>query len=1577
MAEKGIFLDILPRFDMAATSALLQKVQGIFGKAGKEVGVKFGTEAETALRRYQAELTRAENRASQSYYRMRKAQGELQVAEAKANELRAKNIEATSARMIAAENRIADAKRKQAAEAKIYAAREAEANAARAASAEQGALVAGAGASKVKSILNGVGIAATATTAAVAFGTGKLAGEFESTGERIKVATRMPMEELKKLQDGLLQLGPTVGYTASELQEASYTVSKAGFRDAADALAILKAGAQLARTEGVGLEEAMNGLTTTLVDFHIPASQVADVASQFQYAFGNAKAPIDQLMGSLHNIEPVMKTFAGDSKDPKSFVAQVGVMLAQMTQTGASADQSSQNIRNMLLHLVSANGPQREIAGLLGVDMDALSKQLKDPEIGPLGVMKQINDAIKKDMGPDGNVILPAMYESSQLAENMAFTYQQLTAEGKAFADAIQNGTLSAKDMKNLRLQEKLEPALKDWDAMHQKINSINPILKKNQDQVQTYASLVKKITGTDQGMTVFSSLFGDEKTTEKTLKLWKDAREAHADANGDVEHASEVMETYRAKLDATHSALHSLGIQLGDTFLPYIKGMADGLRNVAQWLGEHEKLTGALIKTVAGLAGAWITVKVAVAGVRTIQAIAGAISFITGTAIPAVNMLASAYLGIVPAAGKGAAAVTASAATQTAALGGVTTAARTAATAVSGIGFAALAAIPSLIALSSAIFMAEQAKQNGHAFGGNSNDPNLHREYTVDQAAGFQLPEGVPAAGSTEAEEAISAAAVGGDAGAKWVASATSKGDQAMRYGWLMTHGGLGVVGFQAPTDYTAPRPGDWNSQVAGGGNGPHGGRGMQLADERYKPPASPVDLQLQAAMEAAGISPDALDGLATGDGSPSTGLFPGMTGGGSDGTVKLPDAPVLPVDTSVPGGVPGMPEDPSVYSAESSYINDRHKLAEKRARVTQLEQSGVATEDDIQKARNDALDAERDFHQSELRLNEARKDQYEKFTKDAQKFGKDFDLDKSTNGAGGFWAQMGQKIAGAFSEILFGGLLGPLIKSKFAELDDQNVPYFGMNMNGGYRGGYGGGYLPYLNYGGYPGDDALLSRVPAGKYTQEQRGDLTQGLADCSSAVEDLVNIMDGRPTGGANMWTGNADQWLTEHGFVKGMGGPGDFRVGFNSSHMQATLPGGTPFNWGSDAAAARRGIGGTGADDPAFTSHYYRPAGGTIPLSPAAPDYASTVRQSTAAVKEHNTEVAKGQDQGENLMQVPQPTQADINAAAAQGTGLTNPGAPAFTLEDLQKEFAGGGGGEGPIFKRSPQVSAEGGTGGPPQPMRPLPLITHTPDATGQYGSGNASRQRRGLPIVPPAGMGIGIPGIGAPGQAPGQVGPFPTPNGINGPTLPGGPGAPPGAPPGVPGGQTPKPPPGASGAATPGAARPQSSTGGQQPSGSSGGGGGLGFTPGGAIDMAGQAAAAAANAFAPGSGIAVQKGMEVANRAMKFGGQLIGIGAEGLMETFLLNDSPLADPSKSWFGKVAMGIGNIKPAGENTAGQTTPPLKPEENPQQHQGNGQPPGPLVNIEQQHIAKGDGGEAARDTARMFNQYQGGGAR
>ncbi|AIM50138.1 tape measure protein [Mycobacterium phage BuzzLyseyear] len=352
--------------------------------------------------------------------------------------------------------------------------------------------------------------------------------------------------------------------------------------------------------------------------------------------------------------------------------------------------------------------------------------------------------------------------------------------------------------------------------------------------------------------------------------------------------------------------------------------------------------------------------------------------------------------------------------------------------------------------------------------------------------------------------------------------------------------------------------------------------------------------------------------------DGAPADGpladLFPGAVGadgGGSGSGPKLPDAPVLPYDTTLPPGIAGMPPDAAVFSAESSYLDARHKLAEKRARAAQLEQSTEATEEDRLKARNDVIEAERDLQAAEMRMSDARANQYEKLTKQTDKHVKDLgqigaQLDQDfgiSKGLAGIAENITKFVANLAAAPLLGqlqaisaynptqgghGLMGVLGAQGVFGPQYQNNQYD--------RGSYpsaGATGVSMTPIGAYPGDAALLANVPAGRYAQVQAADLTQGLGDCSSAVEDLVNILDGRSTEGRSLSTHNADQWLQSRGFVPGSGGPGDFRVAFNSGHMQATLPGGTPFNWGSDSAAARRGIGGTGADDPSLTSRYYRP------------------------------------------------------------------------------------------------------------------------------------------------------------------------------------------------------------------------------------------------------------------------------------------------------------------------------------------------------------------------------------------------
>lgn len=454
----------------------------------------------------------------------------------------------------------------------------------------------------------------------------------------------------------------------------------------------------------------------------------------------------------------------------------------------------------------------------------------------------------------------------------------------------------------------------------------------------------------------------------------------------------------------------------------------------------------------------------------------------------------------------------------------------------------------------------------------------------------------------------------------------------------------------------------------------------------------------------------PDAQRGNAV-DNGPEAGDRKPIAPAGDDDKTKPPIDPSLwsveskpvampPGLASAPTGAPGMlvssPKggpglgryevDPMrVYDAESSAIRAKNSLEQDRIALIRLEQQGNADQDALLRARNQVADAERSYVSAQMKLAEAQQGTWKKLESSTQGLAdgmgqigaaldKDFGISKGLPG-------LAENLTKFLANMAAAPILGQL--GAVSQLNPSKGGYGAMGIlaaQGAFGPQYTGldassaygpqGIGPAALGGGmgtYAGDAALLARVPAGRYTQEERGDLTKGLADCSSAVEDLVNLMDGRPTAGASMWTGNAAEWLTQRGFVPGMGGPGDFRVGFNPQHMQATLPGGTNINWGSNEMAARRGIGGTGADDPAFTSHYYRPTtGGSSPVAPSVGIAPTPIPP-------------------------PAPGYAPLADSALTNPGLTN---PALTA-GVPATGGGWGGATGPAQAWSPSSTRIGG------------------------------------------------------------------------------------------------------------------------------------------------------------------------------------------------------------------------------------------------------------------------------------------
>lgn len=645
-----------------------------------------------------------------------------------------------------------------------------------------------------------------------------------------------------------------------------------------------------------------------------------------------------------------------------------------------------------------------------------------------------------------------------------------------------------------------------------------------------------------------------------------------------------------------------------------------------------------------------------------------------------------------------------------------------------------------------------------------------------------------------------------------------------------------------------------------------------------------------------------------------------PILTPGGDDDEGKkgkgprLPDAPVLDYDSTPLAGF--TPSTAAEYAAQNSFLDARHKLAEKRARLSQLEGEANATDADKIKARNDVLAAERNLDQAERRLTEARQRQLEKanktlkgLTSDLGDIGasldKDFGISKGLAGiaenitkfvanlaAAPLLGQLSATSANSRSQGGYGlmGILGAqgVFGPAFLGIDDTTQTQGGGYGLPGGSGSYGKIGLDQIDQiaarfgltvssADRPGDPGYHGKGQAHDYAgpqaamtafaqymnQNYGGQLKELIHD---APGFSGNVKDGRNVGAFGQFYTNA-QAGPHNDHVHVAADPMSSALDANTAALNANtgaVNGDHVANW--DMIAQRESSGNWSNMDTGNNGHY-----GGLQFSPSTwnayggqefasnPAYASAEQQKTVADR-----VVTGYNgvapQGLNAWEVYTQASPADRAAMATPTGY--------------------------------------GTAG-----------------TAGYSS--------------PTGYGVPGGSLGMPGQ--GGLG---APTGFMQPTQ--------------------------IGAAV-------------DPPRGAGGGGGVGISGDGAIGMAMQAGGMALDMMAPGAGQAAQMGMKLLNRTIEYGGQAAGIAAGGLMETFLpTGGSDLAN--NNWLTRIMGGLAGAAPALPNLAGgkgKAQPPLDGQQGQAGQQGQGGVQIGDINVTNQRPTE-DG--TGRDIAyHLNNQYSG----
>ncbi|AVO21620.1 tail length tape measure protein [Mycobacterium phage MooMoo] len=364
------------------------------------------------------------------------------------------------------------------------------------------------------------------------------------------------------------------------------------------------------------------------------------------------------------------------------------------------------------------------------------------------------------------------------------------------------------------------------------------------------------------------------------------------------------------------------------------------------------------------------------------------------------------------------------------------------------------------------------------------------------------------------------------------------------------------------------------------------------------------------------------------------------------------------IPVPGSIPGaipgvvpGVPGAPPpgvtgpgayqvDPQrVFDAETSVMSARNSVESARIRVLELEASGTATQQELNQARTQVTMAERQYVSAQSKLLEAQQGTWKKMEDTAKQF---------SQGMGEIGAALDNDLGIskglpglAENLVKFVASLGAApILGQLDAISRANPIQGGHGLLGilGAQGAFGPQYTQsqyaqqgYVGYGsGAPGYASAANPAVASMLALAQGAnggsyswggsDLSRGLADCSGAVSDLVEVLQqGGATPDRLFNTEDFAAYAQSHGWQRGLM-PGALNVGVKhggrgGGHMAATLPNGVNFESGGAHGGIAYGGPAAGAGDKQFTEHWYLPVGGA-PTAAAAPSVAATAVPATA-------------------------------------------------------------------------------------------------------------------------------------------------------------------------------------------------------------------------------------------------------------------------------------------------------------------------------------------------------------------------
>ncbi|BCT75538.1 hypothetical protein SCMU_13800 [Sinomonas cyclohexanicum] len=463
--------------------------------------------------------------------------------------------------------------------------------------------------STVKNTANMVATFTLAGAAIIGAASIKMAADFQRETELLVTAGGESQSALESVRSGILNIATSTGTATSQLAAGMYVMEKAGYRGA-DGLKVLQAAAEGAKAENVDLATMTQAVTDILLDYGKGADQAVSVTNGLVAASGAAKTTMQDFAASMSQIIPTAAN-AGLS------FAQVGGALATMTQHGESAQQSAQNLSNLLFQLEKPSNVASHALQQMGIDVTALSQNLGDEGggIGLLGSLQRIDAQIKAHMGPDGQVVQDAMKNSASATADLQTIIAKMPPKLAELSRGFLDGSVSQMEyQKGFKSMGGSADALgNQFLSLSKSTLGVNDIIKSGNPAMQTYVAAWNKAAGGMTGArTALMLLMKDPQSGLTAFEENIKRITAAEDQNGQhIATWAQTQSLFTTQLDMTVQSAEKLGIELGSKLLPAAQGALSGIADLFHGFEEGNPVLWGTVAVLGAVTAAVVGAKI------------------------------------------------------------------------------------------------------------------------------------------------------------------------------------------------------------------------------------------------------------------------------------------------------------------------------------------------------------------------------------------------------------------------------------------------------------------------------------------------------------------------------------------------------------------------------------------------------------------------------------------------------------------------------------------------------------------------------------------------------------------------------------------------------------------------------------------------------------------------------------------------------------------------------------------------------------------------------------------------------